>query len=217
MSSHLALKGLAELTGPAVTADWILHTASPILGVLGWVVFGPRWWVTGRIVKLSVLFSILWLAYTLVRGALVEDRTGRNFYPYPFLDVVEHGYARVAAAIVLVAMLFFVLALGLARLAVEAIRDGVLNEGYAAWLAATQAERATDSRVRDTLLVIARDEAEHAEVSAAVLAWRLAQGDADVVTAVVAAAGLSTHRCHFMCHSRWRRCGRARRPWPVRP
>jgi len=76
----------------------------------------------------------------------------------------------------------------LARLAVEALRDGVFNEGYAAWLAAGRAERATDARARDTLLVIARDEAEHAEVSAAVLAWCLAQGDADVVTAVVAAA-----------------------------
>ena len=109
---HLALKGLTELTGPAVTADWILHTASPILCVLGWVIFGPRGWVTSRVVKLSVLFPVLWLAYTLVRGALVEDRTGRNFYPYPFLDVVEHGYARVVVNIVLVAVLFFVLALG---------------------------------------------------------------------------------------------------------
>lgn len=109
---HLALKGLTELTGPAVTADWILHTASPILGLLGWIIFGPRGWVTSRIVKLSVLFPVLWLAYTLVRGALVEDRNGRNFYPYPFLDVVEHGYARVFVNIVLVAVLFFVLALG---------------------------------------------------------------------------------------------------------
>jgi len=109
---HLALKGLTELTGPAVTADWILHTASPILGLSGWIIFGPRGWVTSRIVKLSVLFPVLWLAYTLVRGALVQDRTGRNFYPYPFLDVVEHGYARVAVNIVLVAVLFFVLALG---------------------------------------------------------------------------------------------------------
>lgn len=64
----------------------------------------------------SVRFPILWLAYTLVRGALVEDRTGRNFYPYPYpyplLDVVEHGYARIAVNIVLVAALSFVLALG---------------------------------------------------------------------------------------------------------
>jgi hypothetical protein len=76
----------------------------------------------------------------------------------------------------------------LTRLAVEALRDGVLNEGYAAWLADRQAERATDSRARDTLLVIARDEAEHAHVSAAVLAWCLAQGEAEVAAAVATAA-----------------------------
>ena len=120
---HIALKGLTELTGPAVTADWILHTASPILGLLGWVIFGPRGWVTSRIVKLSVLFPVLWLAYTLVRGALVEDRSGRNFYPYPFLDVVEHGYARVFVNIVVVALLFFVLAL--AALAADKRLHGV--------------------------------------------------------------------------------------------
>jgi len=109
---HLALKGLVELTGKAVTADWILHTASPILGVVGWLVFGPRGWVTKRIVQLSVLFPVLWLAYTLIRGAIVTDRNGRHFYPYPFLDVVDHGYARVIVNIVLVAVLFFVLAFG---------------------------------------------------------------------------------------------------------
>lgn len=109
---HLSLKGPTELTGKAVTADWILHTASPILGVLGWALFGPRGRVTRKIVQFSVVFPLLWLAYTLVRGALVEDRTGRPFYPYPFLDVVDHGYALVFVNIALVAVLFFVLALG---------------------------------------------------------------------------------------------------------
>jgi hypothetical protein len=109
---HLALKDLTELTGKAVTADWILHTASPILGLGGWILFGPRGWVNRRIVGLAVVFPVLWLGYTLIRGALVEDRAGRNFYPYPFLDVVEHGYAVVLLNVLLVAALFFALALG---------------------------------------------------------------------------------------------------------
>lgn len=109
---HLALKGLQELTGKAVTADWILHTASPILGLVGWLVFGPRGWVNRRIVALSVAFPLLWLAYTLIRGAIVTDRNGRHFYPYPFLDVVDHGYLRVSLNILLVAGLFFALAMG---------------------------------------------------------------------------------------------------------
>ena len=53
------------------------------------------------------LYPIFWPAYTLVRGALVKDRTGRNCYLYPLLDV-KNGYARVAVNIVLAAVLFFV-------------------------------------------------------------------------------------------------------------
>lgn len=109
---HLALKGLQELNGKAVTADWILHTASPLLGLVGWLVFGPRGWVNRRIVQLSVVFPVLWLSYTLIKGPLLQDRNGRDFYPYPFLDVVDHGYVRVLLNVVLVAAFFFVLAFG---------------------------------------------------------------------------------------------------------
>jgi|GEM_PF-3204730 len=81
----------------------------------------------------------------------------------------------------------------LTQLAIEALRDGVLNEGYAAWLAASKADRATDQRVRDALQVIARDEAQHAELSADVLAWCIAEGGEPVAAAVnVAAAELPT-------------------------
>ena len=72
----------------------------------------------------------------------------------------------------------------LIRLAEEAMRDGVLNEGYAAWLATQQLHRARDQRVRDTLAVIARDEAHHAALSADVLAWCIAEGGQSVVEAV---------------------------------
>ena len=75
----------------------------------------------------------------------------------------------------------------LTQLAVEALRDGVLNEGYAAWLAVGKAERATDHRVRDTMQVIARDEAQHAALSADVLAWCISEGGEVVVDAVIAA------------------------------
>lgn len=109
---HLALKGLTELTDKAATADWILHTASPLLCLGGWLLLGPRGWVTSRIVKLCVVFPLLWLAYALIRGALVEDRNGRPFYPYPFLDVFEKGYALVLVNVALVAALFFGLAMG---------------------------------------------------------------------------------------------------------
>ena len=72
-------------------------------------------------------------------------------------------------------------------LAVEALRDGVVNEGYAAWLAGAQLDRARDTEVRNTLTVIAADEAEHAELSRDVLEWCLLNGGAATQAAVDAA------------------------------
>jgi hypothetical protein len=74
----------------------------------------------------------------------------------------------------------------LAQLAVEALRDGVLNEGYAAWQAAAQAKAASDPQVVATLAATARDEAEHADLSRDVLAWCMKTSSA-VPTAVIAA------------------------------
>ena len=47
---------------------------------------------------------VLWLACTLVRGALV------SWYPYPFVDVGRHGYAAVLANCVGVAALMLAIA-----------------------------------------------------------------------------------------------------------
>jgi hypothetical protein len=62
----------------------------------------------------SLLFPVLWLAYTLVRGAIWK------WYPYPFLDVSSHGYARVVVNALVVAVVFGVVA------ALFAVGDGRL-------------------------------------------------------------------------------------------
>jgi hypothetical protein len=63
---HLALSGLQELGGKEALADFLLHTASPILCVLGWLLFGPRGEITRRLV--AVLFA------AIAGGALLLDR-----------------------------------------------------------------------------------------------------------------------------------------------
>jgi hypothetical protein len=101
---HVALAGLQDLEGSAALADFLLHTASPILCVLGWLLFGPRHRGGARVVLLSLTFPLCWLAFTLARGPIVD------FYPYPFLDVRVHGYPAVLLNCVLVGTLFTVLA-----------------------------------------------------------------------------------------------------------
>ncbi len=103
---HLVLAGLDELTGWAAVANFLLHTATPLLGVLGWVLFGPRGRTDLRIAGWSIVFPLLWLAFTLIRGEFV------GFYPYPFIDVNQHGYGQVLLNCLLVAVLFLALAAG---------------------------------------------------------------------------------------------------------
>jgi hypothetical protein len=103
---HVALAPLDDLSGWAAVANFLLHTASPVAGVLGWLLFGPRGRTDPRIVAWSLVFPLLWLVFTLVRGGFV------GFYPYPFVDVAEHGYPRVLLNCLLVAVLFLALAAG---------------------------------------------------------------------------------------------------------
>ena len=103
---HLALRQLQELTGWDAVADFILHTASPILTVAGWLLFGPRGQLSGRIVRLALIAPVCWLIFTLARGAFVQDVNGRDYYPYPFLNAQVHGYPVVLVNVSVVALLF---------------------------------------------------------------------------------------------------------------
>lgn len=109
---HLALADLQELTGWDKLADVLLHTLSPILGPLGWLVFGPRHHLTARVVGLAVVAPVCWLGYAFIYGAVTEDRNGNDYYAYPFMNVQEHGYAVALFRCAIVAGLFLALAFG---------------------------------------------------------------------------------------------------------
>ncbi|MGW0659704.1 Pr6Pr family membrane protein [Streptodolium elevatio] len=100
------LAGLLDLHGAGLVADYLLHYAMPVLALLGWLLFGPRPRI-GRATPVQIpALPLLWAIYTLVHGAITD------WYPYPFTDVVDHGYAVVVRNIVLVGVL--VVALGFA-------------------------------------------------------------------------------------------------------
>ena len=103
---HLVLAGQDDPQGWAAVSNFLLHTLAPVVGVVGWLLFGPRGQTDARIVSWSIVYPLLWLVFTLVRGEFV------GFYPYPFVDVDEHGYGRVLLNCLLVAILFLALAAG---------------------------------------------------------------------------------------------------------
>jgi hypothetical protein len=80
------LRPLLDLTGWDLVADRLLHIAVPVLALAGWLLLGPRGRAGRADLVPFLVLPVAWLVYTLVRGELVE------WYPYPFLDVNEHGY-----------------------------------------------------------------------------------------------------------------------------
>lgn len=105
------LRPLLDLTGADRLADTLLHVVVPALAVLTWLVAGPRGQVARADLAASAAFPGLYMAWTLVHGAW------RGWYPYPFVDVDELGYARVIGnGIAVVALL---VALSLAVLALD--------------------------------------------------------------------------------------------------
>ncbi|MDX2342030.1 Pr6Pr family membrane protein [Micrococcus sp. M4NT] len=99
--------------GPSATPlegfnDTVQHIVTPILTPLLWAVFGPRRQTTWRVVGLSTVIPLAWLAFTLVRGPWLD------WYPYTILDVPRLGYGGVLVYVVAI-LGFFVAVAALLR------------------------------------------------------------------------------------------------------
>jgi hypothetical protein len=73
-------------------ADAGLHYVSPVLVVLGWLLFGPRLRIGWSTVGWALVWPLSWLAFTFADAELT------GWCPYPFLDPGEIGYPRALVA-----------------------------------------------------------------------------------------------------------------------
>lgn len=97
------LRPLLHLAGWSYLCDKLLHVVVPLLALVGWLLFGPRRRVTWRVALYALIFPVAWAVYTIVAGAATK------WYPYPFLDVVSHGYPTVLVNIAAITVLFLAL------------------------------------------------------------------------------------------------------------
>jgi hypothetical protein len=104
---HVALSHLLDLETWAEAANQLLHTVVPVLAIAGWCLFGPRGLTSARVARLSVLFPVFYMTFTLIRGPLNSD-----WYPYPFADVKTLGYLKVVINGFWIALLFVAAAAG---------------------------------------------------------------------------------------------------------
>ena len=77
-----------------------MHTLQPIVLAVDWLLDPPRHRLSWPVAAAWLAFPLAWFAYTLVRGAQVD------WYPYPFVDVGQHGYGRVLVNAVVLAVAF---------------------------------------------------------------------------------------------------------------
>jgi hypothetical protein len=92
-------------------ANSVLHYVIPAAAALDWLVDPPRHRLGTAVALGWLAYPLAWFAYTLARGAAV------GWYPYPFVDVTQHGYGRVLVNGIVFLAAFAVGALALARLA----------------------------------------------------------------------------------------------------
>lgn len=97
----VALRPIVDLSGVSALTNVGFHYLSPLLAVVGWLLFGPRPRIDTKTLLWSLAWPLAWLAYTLVHGALTD------WYPYPFIDAGELGYPATLlnAALVTILML----------------------------------------------------------------------------------------------------------------
>ncbi|MCU1552124.1 MAG: hypothetical protein JWR36_2684 [Glaciihabitans sp.] len=106
---NLLLRGVELPQG--TTVEWsneILHVVACAYLVLDWLFAPGRSALSWRVIRIIVIFPIVWAAYTLIRAPFaIDERTGKPWYPYPFLNpaLATEGYFSVGFYVVLIAVI----------------------------------------------------------------------------------------------------------------
>jgi hypothetical protein len=105
----------ALLLSSTSTSSWmntVLHRVFPVAVMVDWLLAPPTVGIPFGRSLVWLAYPVAWTAYTMARGALV------GWYPYPFLDPSNGGYASVAlyiGAIVVFGIVLCALVAGLSR------------------------------------------------------------------------------------------------------
>jgi len=100
---NVILRGIWAPQGLQRLVDELLHTLIPLLFLVFWYIYVSRHALQWKQVPSWLLYPFFYFLYVLIRGAL------SGFYPYPFINVKEHGYGPVLlnSLYIMCAFLFF--------------------------------------------------------------------------------------------------------------
>jgi len=86
---HLLLAGTSNPQSWYAVSNLLQHYITPVVTIVVWLVAGPRGGFHFSDTFAVFIIPIAYLAYTLVHGAVA------SVYPYPFFNVIKHGYVSV--------------------------------------------------------------------------------------------------------------------------
>ena len=105
---NLLLRGVELPQGTTVAwSNEVLHVVAPIVLLIDWLFAPGRRAMATKTLWIIVSFPLIWGVYTLIRGPFAfDERLGRNWYPYPFMnpETSANGYLSVAFFMILIAV-----------------------------------------------------------------------------------------------------------------
>lgn len=146
---NLLLRHLWTPHGYRALLNESLHSLIPLLCAAYWLLFVPRFAITARELPAWLAYPLGYLAVTFWRGSETD------FYPYPFIDVGQLGYAHVLVNSALLLIAFMVLMASFMT----------INARRRAAVAANNGLGGTDLRRPDSLASLQRSSAQHHDVS----------------------------------------------------
>ncbi|NGO77533.1 integral membrane regulator [Streptomyces sp. YC504] len=118
-ASAFSMTDQPGLSGWHEVANQLLHTVTPLAAFADWLLLTRPGGLRPRHAGLWLLYPLAYLAFCLLRGAIMSPGSTAR-YPYPFVDVDQHGYAGVLGNAVVLGLCFY--ALSLAFVGLDRIR-----------------------------------------------------------------------------------------------
>jgi len=102
---QIILRSTWNPTGLQRLIDELLHTIIPALVLIYWCLYENKNHLTYRQIPSWAIYPLLYLFCILIRGYFSD------FYPYPFVNVVDLGYLKVLISCFWILVLFVVLSM----------------------------------------------------------------------------------------------------------
>ena len=116
---NILLRNTWNPQGLQKIVDELLHSVIPVYFILFWFIFVHSQDLKWKNAFPWLIYPILYIVYAIILGGITK------FYPYPFVDVNELGYAKALTNSLIVLVLIYLLSLALIGIGTTRKKFGV--------------------------------------------------------------------------------------------